>query len=449
MAIPRAPLSSAVSLPLLSLLLVSCGSDPPAGGQGGSSGSGGNGGAGSVAGRGGSSATGGSGGATGAGGSAGSGTATGGTGGATGGATGATGAGGAAGTAGTGASGGTGGGSAGSAGAVDGGGQSDGKSPDGPAPADGPPATGNNPAPGAYGTRAVLLERNSEFATAALDGKVYVLGGYPTSPAQTRPTLQIYDTATNTWKLGMPSPVPLHHPMIAGVNGKLYSLGGQPNTNLTLEYDPAADRWTEKARMPTSRGGGAAAVIGTKIYVVGARPDVAAAADNAFDVYDVATNMWATLPKLPPPNLRNHLAAVAIDGKIYVAGGRYNECCVSAPMTDALHVFDPANNMWTQKANMRRPRGGVAGVAANGCFHVFGGEGGNIGEPNGVFPDHDVYNPKTDTWTALPRLAIPFHGVTGGAFVDGLIYMPGGGTSSGGSSGTTMHQVFRPNMNCQ
>lgn len=449
MAIPRAPLSSAAALPLVLLALVSCGSDPPAAGQGGSSGTGGSGGGGGNAGRGGSGTGGSSGGATGgasaAGGSAGSGTAAGGTGGATGG---ATGAGGAAGTAGTGASGGT-GGATGGTGAADGGGQSDGKSPDGPPPADGPPATGNNPAPGAYGTRAPLPERNSEFATAALDGKVYVLGGYPTSPAQTRPTLQIYDTATNTWKLGMPSPVELHHPMIAGVNGKLYSLGGQPNTNLTLEYDPAADRWTEKARMPTLRGGGAAAVIGTKIYVVGARPDVAAAADNAFEVYDVATNMWATLPKLPPPNLRNHLAAVAIGGKIYVAGGRYDDCCVGAPRTDVLHVFDPATNMWAQKANMLRPRGGVAGVAANGCFHVFGGEGGNIGEPNGVFPDHDVYNPVTDKWTALPKLPIPFHGVTGGAFVDGIIYMAGGGTSSGGSSGTTMHQVFRPNMSCQ
>ena len=454
MTIPRASYWSGASVSLLLLALVSCGSDPPAGGQGGSSGSGGAGGSAGSAGRGGSGGGtgGGSGGASAAGGS---GAAGGATGGSAGGAPGT--GGGAGGSAGAGASGGasgstggaTGGSAGGATGGAGGGGQADGRISDSPGPADGPPATGNNPAPGAYGTRAVMLERNSEFATAALDGKVYVLGGYPTSPAQTRPTLQIYDPATNSWKLGMPSPVPLHHPMIAGVNGKLYSLGGQPNTNLTLEYDPVANRWTEKMRMPTARGGGAAAVIGTKIYVVGARPDVAAAAANAFEVYDAAMDTWATLPKLPGPNLRNHLAAVAIDGKIYVAGGRYNECCVGAPMTDALHVFDPASNMWSQKANMRRPRGGVAGVAANGCFHVFGGEGGNIGEPNGVFPDHDVYNPKTDTWTAMPRLAIPFHGVTGGAFVDGLIYMPGGGTSSGGSSGTTMHQVFRPSTNCQ
>jgi N-acetylneuraminic acid mutarotase len=318
-----------------------------------------------------------------------------------------------------------------------------------PDTAGGETAAGADPAPGDYGTRAVLLERNSEMAVAAEGGKVYVFGGYPSSPAETRPTLQIYDVATNTWKLGTPAPVALHHPMIAGVNGKVYSVGGQPNSNLVLEYDPAADSWlADRMRMPTSRGGGAAAVIDDKIYVVGARPPVDAAAANAFEVYDVSDNSWTKLPPLPPPNLRNHLGAVAIGGKVYVAGGRYNECCVNAPMTDALHVFDPATGMWTAKKAMLRPRGGVAAVAANGCFHVYGGEGGNIGEPGNVFPDHDVYDPTTDTWTAQKRLATPFHGVTGGAFVDGIIYMPGGGISSGGASGRTHHQVFRPSKSC-
>jgi hypothetical protein len=40
------------------------------------------------------------------------------------------------------------------------------------------------------------------------------------------------------------------------------------------------------------------------------------------------------------------------------------------------------------------------------------------------------------------------HGVTGAAFIDGLIYMPGGGTRSGGGSGTTLFQVYRPDKTC-
>ncbi|HMI88461.1 MAG TPA: kelch repeat-containing protein [Polyangiaceae bacterium] len=65
-----------------------------------------------------------------------------------------------------------------------------------------------------------------------------------------------------------------------------------------------------------------------------------------------------------------------------------------------------------------------------------------------MFPDHDVYNPKTDQWRQLARLPTPIHRVTGAAFIDGIIYIPGGGTAQGGSSGSTIFQVYRPDMRC-
>jgi N-acetylneuraminic acid mutarotase len=311
--------------------------------------------------------------------------------------------------------------------------------------ADAPPA--GAPAAGEYGTRATLLAPNSEFALAAVGTKLYVLGGYPSSRV-TQDTLQIYDVPTNAWRLGPRYPFPVHHPVTVGVNGKLYSLGGQTDggdTNRVFEYDPGTDMWRELARMPTARGGGAGAAIGDKIYVVGGRPP----ANNAFEVYDIGDNAWMALPRLPTAFAnRNHLAAGAIGGKIYVAGGRYNGGGFGDPRTDALDMYDPATNAWTSRRPMLRPRGGMSSTVAHGCFFVYGGEGQGIGEPNDVYPDHDVYNPATDTWTALRRLAVPFHGVTGGAFVDGLIYMPGGGTRSGGTSGSVMHQVYRPAMRC-
>jgi N-acetylneuraminic acid mutarotase len=180
--------------------------------------------------------------------------------------------------------------------------------------------------------------------------------------------------------------------------------------------------------------------------VVGGRPP----AGNAFEVYDVGDDAWTPLPDLPQafPN-RNHIAATAIDGKIYVAGGRYGGGSFSDPVTDSLDVYDPASQQWTTRAPMLRPRGGVNGVLAFGCFHVWGGEGADTGEPNNVFPDHDVYDPIADSWTELADLPTPIHGVTGAAFIDGVIYMPGGGTRQGGSSGSTLFQVYRPDMRCE
>src|SRR5262249_9628754 len=150
---------------------------------------------------------------------------------------------------------------------------------------------------------------------------------------------------------------------------------------------------------------------------------------------------WHTLPDLP--TARNHLAGAAISGKIYIIGGRF-EGGFQSRQTDVVEVYDPATNSWAARAPMPKARGGINGLEAYGCIHIFGGEG-NSGASNGLHPEHDVYNPITNTWSRLAAMPILVHGVTGAVFLNGLIYLPGGGTSEGGSSGGTQHQVYRPN----
>ena len=132
-------------------------------------------------------------------------------------------------------------------------------------------------------------------------------------------------------------PVPLNHVMAAGVNGKVYAIGGQTTessepdkagfVNTVYEYDPAANKWMTKAPMPTRRGGGAAAVADGKIYVAGGRPPGGA----DFAVYDPKADRWTTLPNVPTQ--RNHLAADAIDGKIYVVGGDSKAAFAASALT--------------------------------------------------------------------------------------------------------------------
>ena len=232
---------------------------------------------------------------------------------------------------------------------------------------------------------------------------------------------------------------PLHHPMIAGVNGKLYSLGGQPNTNLTLEYDPVADTLDRAgahahlARRRRGRGHRHQDLRRRRPPAGGrgARPTPSRSTTSATDT-------WTTLPKLPARlNLRNHLAAAAIDGKIYVAGGRYNECCVGAPMTDALDVFDPATSMWTARRRTCAARAAASPASPpTAASTSTAARAATSASPTASSPTTTSTTRSPTPGPPLPRLPIPFHGVTGGAFVDGVIYMPGGGTSSGGTSGT-------------
>ncbi len=304
---------------------------------------------------------------------------------------------------------------------------------------------GLEPAVGAWGRRAPLIEANSEMGVVELNGKIYVIGGYPASRVSVA-TVQVYDIASDTWTRTAPLPVALNHLMPAAFDGKIYVIGGQTDANTAYvntvhEYDPAAGRWSRKADMPTSRSAGAAVPVGGKIYVAGGRPPRGA----DFAAYDPAADRWETLPNLPTQ--RNHLIALENDGKLYVVGGRF-EGGFTSPQTDAVESYDPATGRWSTRATMLKPRGGVNGVVANGCVHIFGGEG-SAADPGGVYPDHDLYDPVSDKWSRVGSMPVPVHGVTGAAFVNGLIYLPGGGTSSGGSSGGVQHQVYRPGQSCR
>ncbi|MCC7372219.1 MAG: kelch-like protein [Chloroflexi bacterium] len=282
-----------------------------------------------------------------------------------------------------------------------------------------------------WGERAPMLLPRSEASVAELNGKVYFLGGYPGARI-TSDSVQVYDTKTDTWELGPPLPVPLHHTMASVVNDRLYIIGGEGGNptpgesvfqNGVYMLDEQAGQWIARAPMPTARSGGGSAVIDGKIYVAGGRPP----RGHDLAVYDPASDTWTELPNIPTQ--RNHLGVVAVNGKLYVAGGRFGGG-VGSEMTDRLEIYDPATNSWSEGAPLLAPRAGVTSVEANGCVYLIGGEG-NDAHPMGVFDRAELYDPATNSWHSLPPLPTAMHGITGAAFLDGLIYVPGGATRRG------------------
>ncbi|MDQ3144257.1 MAG: PDZ domain-containing protein [Pseudomonadota bacterium] len=290
----------------------------------------------------------------------------------------------------------------------------------------------------------------SEHAIAEFGGRIWVLGGYP--PGRLPSDLvQIYDPATSRWSLGPKLPQPIHHTHVAAAAGKLYLLGGEiegastgnPEKFVadTWVHDPAVGGWAKRATMPTPRGGGGKAVIDGKIYVAGGRPP----GGSAFEVYDPATDKWEKLPDLPTQ--RNHLAMVALNGKIIVAGGRTGPGAM-AERVDTVEIYDPKTRRWTKGAPLPAPRGGITGAAHAGCMFVFGGEGERT-HVLGLTPNTYGYDPRANRWTKLPDLPIAIHGLKGSAVIGGRIFLPGGGITLGGNSGTNAMQVYQPTMRCE
>ena len=123
------------------------------------------------------------------------------------------------------------------------------------------------------------------------------------------------------------------------MNGKVFAIGGRPldpsrNFDRLEVYDPATDTWTALPRMPTARGGLAAAALGDRIHTFGGETRWRALGEH--EVYDVRAGRWSRAPALP--TRRHGLAAAATDGRIFVIGGGPR---AGFAQTDAVEIFSP------------------------------------------------------------------------------------------------------------
>ncbi len=264
-----------------------------------------------------------------------------------------------------------------------------------------------------------------ETAVAARDGQVYVLGGFVGSGAIVADVAR-YDPATDTWASVADAPAAMHHAHLAAHGEALYLLGslrgyGFDQDGASWAYDPATDGWTAVTEMPlvTARGGGGAATIGDRIYVVGGLAGGQAVADAW--AYEPDTDTWTPLADLPTP--RDHLGVAAVDGLVYAVGGRDGTI---GGHTDRMDIYDPATDSWSDGPPMPTSRGGVAIGATNTQIYVAGGEG-NAAARSGVFDQLETFRPSDGAWEALQVMPIPRHG-TGGATVGATFYVPGGAT---------------------
>ena len=109
---------------------------------------------------------------------------------------------------------------------------------------------------------------------AVLNGKIYFVGGKPFSFNQATPRVIQYDPANGAFTAKASMPVSVARAGATALNGKLYVIGGYSGVNTvtplsnTQVYDPATDTWSQLANMPTPRYGLGLAALGNDIYAV-------------------------------------------------------------------------------------------------------------------------------------------------------------------------------------
>ncbi len=174
------------------------------------------------------------------------------------------------------------------------------------------------------------------------------------------------------------------------------------------------------AGQPAERHENAFVAVDGRLYLLGGR------GERPLDIFDPATGRWQQ--GAAPPLEIHHVQALAHDGKLYVLGALTGDFPEEQPLDHVL-VYDPASDRWSQGAEVpaHRRRGSAGVVSHGGLIYLVGGN--TRGHMSGYVAWLDAFDPATGTWTELadaPHARDHFHAVV----MDGRLYAAGGRRTS-------------------
>jgi len=122
------------------------------------------------------------------------------------------------------------------------------------------------------------------------------------------------------------------------------------------------------------------------------------------ELYDPRSRTWSKAGSLPTPSW-GHTATLLQNGKVLVVGGSAAGG-VHPGSTSRAELYDPKTNTWSAAANMRTPRSfHTATLLPDGRVLVVGGLQAFTDVTQTVLASVEVYDPATDAWSPVPPLA--------------------------------------------
>jgi N-acetylneuraminic acid mutarotase len=233
----------------------------------------------------------------------------------------------------------------------------------------------------------------SATSVCVVDGILYVIGGNYPYPKPLR-TVWAYDPQTDSWTRKADMPTARNFLAATAVDGTIYVIGGFPGGAplKTVEaYDPKTDTWVTKASMPTGRAGLAACAVGGIIYAIGgfaSWPNPL----SMVEAYDPKSDQWTKKSNLPKGLL--FVTASVADGRIY------------AFMGTETFAYDPKTDRWTTKARYSPWSFGQSSGTVDGVIYLFGGITEDM---YGSFDFTLAYDPAQDQFTArrkMPKMGL-------------------------------------------
>ncbi|HXN01722.1 MAG TPA: kelch repeat-containing protein [Candidatus Dormibacteraeota bacterium] len=162
--------------------------------------------------------------------------------------------------------------------------------------------------------------------------------------------------------------------------------------------------WSATGSMAVNRGSHTATLLPDgRVLVVGGMQTFRAVA--SAEVYDPQTRTWSSAGWLPVPSW-GHTATLLPNGKVLVVGGSQADG-YHVDSSSSAQLYDPRTNSWSAAASMHTPRSfHTATLMPDGRVLVVGGVEASGVLSGEVLASAELYDPGTNAWAPAPPLSI-------------------------------------------
>ncbi len=269
-----------------------------------------------------------------------------------------------------------------------------------------------------------------DLQAVAVGAEIYALSG---ADYATLDVVEIYDVATDTWKIGPSIPSRRGWFGAALLDGAIYVAGGKrirspaekresgDDAHFAIRdsverLDLASGTWSSLAPLSCPRAGLVATVCQGKIYALGGNLMNGEPHLDLVEIYDPSTGNWSPAPPLPI-GLQGPVVA-SIDDRIFITAGTGGP---KRRVNDRTFVLDPDAGRWEERAPIPTARCDPGALAVGRAIYTFGGYG------NGGYNDEvEIYDVDADTWSSAPPMPEK-RAWMGCTLVEDRIFVMGGG----------------------
>ncbi|KAL8595166.1 hypothetical protein ACOMHN_013839 [Nucella lapillus] len=230
-------------------------------------------------------------------------------------------------------------------------------------------------------------------AMVALDGWLYVVGGYTT--VRYLSSARKFNPTTRTWHEVAPMHLSRCYVCAAVLDGHIYACGGFDGVNRhksAERYTPSTNQWNFIADMITVRSDAGACGLNGKMYVAGGFSGLECLSSS--EQYDPITDQWTMIEAM---NFRRSGVTVVSFQNTFFAIGGFN----GVHRLDQVERYYPEQRAWIQVGTMKKGRSNFAAAVMDQRIFAIGGYDG-LGTTGHV----EWYDVDTDTWQETAALRV-------------------------------------------